>query len=349
MWKLESRAAKRAGTSSFLQPTPTSRPAGSPSFRPSRTPKSARHSPGRCRTGMCSASLPETDNDPCERIGEDLASKAFAGLPRSTTSPGQGQCVYLRGRSSMRSDCWIPVFRPSSRHRRLGYARPGARILRQASESCVRGACAVNDEADDDGGCLVRDRAIVAERHPYRALQLEAFYQSLDGRLPQHAIDFLRPASCAVAYDIRHLTSESDGRARTRSTWRNRSPRSPRSTSASWSTTRYRLMGSLARSITAEELARRIRGHSQAGTFLQAGRAGDPDRFLRPCDHYLSRFDRATLCLLASASYGDPGATHDQHTRPALRSGNSGCLGCDSRADRLRARNSRDGNRRRSL
>ncbi len=146
-------------------------------------------------------------------IDECLASKAFSCLPRATSAPGvHGPCVYLRG----------PIIDA------IGLLDPRFSTLQSAIEDWVMRAQTVGFlgkrsnhayvehlpaglNADDDGGFLpARDRAILEERHPYRAHQLAGFEHSLDGQLPRHAIEFLRTGKLRVALDIRHVATTNE-------------------------------------------------------------------------------------------------------------------------------------------
>ncbi len=128
-----------------------------------------------------------------------LASRAFSGLPAATTAPGvHGPCVYLRG----------PIIDA------IGLLDPNLSTLQSAIEDWVMRAETVGffgkranhayvehlpaELSPDDGGFLpARDRAILEERHPYRAHQLAGFEHSLDGQMPRHAIEFLRTGKTA--------------------------------------------------------------------------------------------------------------------------------------------------------
>ena len=85
-------------------------------------------------------SLLETDGGDAGGIDSDLAQRAFRGLPRSTTAPtSNGGCIYLRGRvidavgllDTRYSTCQAAIEDWVMR-------APGARLLRQTCQSCLR-------------------------------------------------------------------------------------------------------------------------------------------------------------------------------------------------------------------
>jgi hypothetical protein len=153
---------------------------------------------------------PETDDVPARSADADAARKAFARLPRSTTTPTmQGACIYLRGQildaigsldatfSTLQAaiEDWI------MRAQAIGYfGKRANHAYVQHSPSKAR--------ADDHGFLLVRDRTILEKRYPHRTHQVTNFRQTLDGRLAQHAINFLRTGKLRVAFDIRGIPAE---------------------------------------------------------------------------------------------------------------------------------------------
>ena len=89
--------------------------------------------------------------------------------------------------------------------------RPGDRLFRKESQSCLHPALAAKSRADDHGFLLVSDRTILEKRYPHRTHQVTNFRQTLDGRLAEHAINFLRTGKPRVAYDIRGIPAEYAG------------------------------------------------------------------------------------------------------------------------------------------
>jgi hypothetical protein len=149
-------------------------------------------------------------------IDEGLARKAFSGFPQATSAPSvHGPCVYLR----------CPIIDA------IGLLDPRLSTFGAAIEDWVMRAQTVGFfgkranhayveylpagvGADDIRFLPAQDRAILEQRHPYRAHQLAAFAQSLDGQLPRHAIDFLRTGKLRIAFDIRHVaTGDESARA----------------------------------------------------------------------------------------------------------------------------------------
>ena len=161
-------------------------------------------------SNLSSLDRPIQTHDNCHAgIDECMASEAFSGLPAATTDAGvHGPCVYLRGSiidtiglldpqlSTLQSaiEDWV------MRAQTVGFF--GKRANHAYVEQLPAGL-----NADDGGFLPAPDRAILEERHPYRAHQLAGFEHSLDGQLPRHAIEFLRTGKMRVAFDIRHVST----------------------------------------------------------------------------------------------------------------------------------------------
>ena len=143
----------------------------------------------------------------------DIGPQAVSKLPRSITTPSvTGGCVYLRaeildaiglldaGLSTRQAaiEDWV------MRAQALGFF--GKRANHAYADSVP-----ARPYSSDDRLRSSRDRAILEKRHPHLAHQVASFEQSLDGRLAQHACDFLRTGSIRVAYDLRHLPPQNVG------------------------------------------------------------------------------------------------------------------------------------------
>ena len=142
-----------------------------------------------------------------------IAINASAGLPRwTTTSSVRGDCVYLRGQvldaigsfdngfSALQAAIIDWVMRAQT----LGFFGKRANHVYVDPRSSDSGA-------SETSFLFSSDRAVLDGRHPHLTHQATSFEQSIDGRLAQHAIDFLKTGKLRVAYDIRHLASLSVG------------------------------------------------------------------------------------------------------------------------------------------
>ena len=141
-------------------------------------------------------------------ISVSSARQAFSGLPASTTAETtQGECVYLRDRSSMRSDSWMRVSQPFSSPSKTGSCER-RRLVSSVSVPIMRTwSPSVQEPARTNRSkrfCVI-ERSwtgdIRIERH-----QVEMFRRSLDGSIARHAADFKRTGKLRILYDIRHLT-----------------------------------------------------------------------------------------------------------------------------------------------
>jgi hypothetical protein len=151
---------------------------------------------------------------PLLNLGDSLARCAFSGLPRSTTAPSvRGPCIYMRGcfiDAVGLLDPTLSTFQSSledwtMRAQALGYF--GKRANHASVEKSASGSTAVADHSS-----AAHDRAVLEKRHPHHSHQVAGFEQSLDGRLPLHAIDFLRTGRMRVAYDVRHFGLDDSAR-----------------------------------------------------------------------------------------------------------------------------------------
>jgi hypothetical protein len=160
------------------------------------------------------AALPATeDKNEAGIVLADIAREASSGLPRwTTTSSFRGDCVYLRGQvldaiglfdtglSARRAAIMDWVIRAQA----LGFfgKRANHVYVDPARSDCSSG---------EGSSLILQDRAVLDQRHPHLAHQAASYEQSIDGRLAQHAIDFLTSGKIRVAYDLRHLSSRNEG------------------------------------------------------------------------------------------------------------------------------------------
>jgi glycosyltransferase involved in cell wall biosynthesis len=156
---------------------------------------------------------PATDDEDgaCREVA--VALQASSGLPRwTTTSSIRGGCVYFRGQildAVGLLDTGFSTRQPAimdwvMRAQALGFYGKRAN---QVFVDHVR-----LDSGAEDGNFLIpADRAFLEERHPHLAHQAASFVQSIDGRLAQHAIEFLKTGKLRVVYDIRHIPSQNVG------------------------------------------------------------------------------------------------------------------------------------------
>jgi hypothetical protein len=134
-----------------------------------------------------------------------IAIDATSGLPRwTTTTSVRGECVYLRGRVRDAVGLLDTGFQSlqaaiadwAMRAHALGF------FGKRANHVWIEHARSTLSAAE---------RVLLDQRHPYFTHQSAIFDQSIDGRVAQHAIEFLRTGKIRVAYDIRHVESESAG------------------------------------------------------------------------------------------------------------------------------------------
>jgi hypothetical protein len=132
-----------------------------------------------------------------------IALEASSGLPRlTTTSSIRGGCVYLRGQ-----------IRDAVGFFDTGFPSLQAAIVdwvMRAEALGFFGKRANHAYVEHVGSNLgAADRNLLDQRHPYFAHQSVIFEQSVDGRFAQLAIECLRTGTIRVAYDIRHIESDS--------------------------------------------------------------------------------------------------------------------------------------------
>jgi hypothetical protein len=143
----------------------------------------------------------------------DFAVHASTGLPRSTTTSSiRGDCVYLRGQvldaigllDNGLSTRQAAIMDWVMRAQALGFfgKRANHVYVDRASTDCG---------AVEQSSLIRTDRAVLDQRHPHLAHQAASFDKSNDGRLAQHAINFLKTGTIRVAYDIRHVDSRNVG------------------------------------------------------------------------------------------------------------------------------------------
>jgi glycosyltransferase involved in cell wall biosynthesis len=157
---------------------------------------------------------PATENEQVAlRHEAGIALKALSGLPRWTaTSSIRGDCVYLRG-----------VFLDAIGSLDSGFSSREAAITDWVMRAQALGFFGKRanhvylDHARSDFGAgegsikALADRAALDRRHPHFAHQAASFAKDIDGRLAQHAIEFLKTGKLRVAFDIRHIPSQNVG------------------------------------------------------------------------------------------------------------------------------------------
>jgi hypothetical protein len=134
-----------------------------------------------------------------------IAIEALSGLPRWTsTSSIRGDCIYLRGHICDAVGLLDTGFQ--SLHAAIVDWVMRAQALgffgKRANHVCI-------EHLGSRLGAV--ERSLLDQRHPYFTHQSAIFEQSIDGRLAQHAIEFLKTGKIRVAYDIRHVESASAG------------------------------------------------------------------------------------------------------------------------------------------